>query len=367
MIIKFDVESDLYQQIENLVKEGKYQDIIQFIKIAISNQLQEEKSDEIIEYPINRLSTTLERNQTTPENSLKELEEIKKSLENFQFEKSEINREYDDLIWNFYNRLFPVKIAIYQLAKMLTEKKWADLEEWKEISVKVAQNWYKILREYELENEIKMNERLTIGLPTHEFELKKLKKKNEIIKMQKKIESSKNRFMNQFVGRYNKKTETFEGACFSMGFISGKLIGVNCFVSLTELGKQFALLENPIITNKKFNQVFSNDEVKLIYNKIIPQFKTESQIIKEVINGLKKKTMTSDEIQEIFTEYKKLILGYYSYEPEKLDIDKKKDKIIQARVATMGRLSELKIVDWQVISSVSHYSLNQEKAKLLSL
>ena len=42
MLIKVDVDSDLYKKIENLIKEGKYQDILQFIKISISNQLQEE-------------------------------------------------------------------------------------------------------------------------------------------------------------------------------------------------------------------------------------------------------------------------------------------------------------------------------------
>ena len=44
MIIKLDVDSDQYSEIEKLVKEGKYQDIIQFIKISIANQIQEEKS-----------------------------------------------------------------------------------------------------------------------------------------------------------------------------------------------------------------------------------------------------------------------------------------------------------------------------------
>ena len=46
MIIKLDLESDQYSEIEKLANEGKYQDVIQFIKIAISNQIQEEKSED---------------------------------------------------------------------------------------------------------------------------------------------------------------------------------------------------------------------------------------------------------------------------------------------------------------------------------
>jgi len=363
MIIKIDVKSDQYSQIERLVKNGKYQDIIQFIEVAITNQIQEEGSEK----NFNKQVTDLETTTIQTQNTLDIFSKLQHSLKDFEFYESDIKKEYSDLIWSFYNRLFPVKIAIFQLAKMLEGKSFVDLEEWKESSLELAQNWYKILREYELEKEIKMNERLTIGLPTHKFEILRLSKKSDKIKMQKKIESSKNRFMGQFVGRQNKKTGKFEGACFTMGLISIKIHGDECDVSLTELGKRFALLENPIMISNDFSKVFSNEEVKLIYDEIFPQFKAETQIIKEVIKELKNKTMTSDEIQEIFRRYKKFILEYYSEEPEKLDSKKKEEKIVQARVATMGRLSELKIVDWKVISSISNYSINKEKMSLLNL
>ena len=48
MIIKSDIENEQFLEIENLIKKGKYQDIIQFIKISISNQLQEEKNEGIM-------------------------------------------------------------------------------------------------------------------------------------------------------------------------------------------------------------------------------------------------------------------------------------------------------------------------------
>ena len=207
---------------------------------------------------------------------------------------------------------------------------------------------------------------MTIGLPTHTFELALVKKKSEKIKLQRKIESSKNRFANQFVGRYNKKNNAVEGACFAMNLISVKISGGRCLVSLTELGKKFAVLDNPMF-NEDFTKIFSDEEVKLIYEEILPQFKTEYQIIQDVVNELKQKTLTTDEIQEIFHGYRKLIFEYTSDNPEKLDDKQKKDKIIQTRVATMGRLAELKIVNWEIINSVSNYSLNREKMSLLDL
>ncbi|AFS80038.1 hypothetical protein NKOR_00600 [Candidatus Nitrosopumilus koreensis AR1] len=45
MLIKVDIDSDLYKKIEDLVKDGKYDDLYDFIKIALNNQIQEEQSE----------------------------------------------------------------------------------------------------------------------------------------------------------------------------------------------------------------------------------------------------------------------------------------------------------------------------------
>ena len=371
MLIKFDIDSDLYKQIENLIKDGKYSDVIQFIKVATNNQLQEEKAGN------NPIKLIDESGKSFSENIgdimkgtiIEEQERLKKSLSEFVINESEIEKKDVDFIWSFYNRLFPVKIAIFQLANLVTPNEpWVDLDEWKETAVSMAQDWCRVLKENEIAEEIRMNEKLTIGLPTHPMELDKVKGKRMKAKLERKIASSKSRFMEQFVGRYNKKNDTFEGACFGMGLISVKITGTSSLVSLTDLGKEFALLENPIIHNRKMLHAFSNEEIKLIYKEIIPQFKAEQQIIKDVINELKNKSLTSDEIQKIFEGYKKFIFEYYSTEPEKLDAKKREEKITQSRVATMGRLSELKIVNWEIKErGISHYSLNQEKCQFLGI
>ena len=43
-----------------------------------------------------------------------------------------------------------------------------------------------------------------------------------------------------------------------------------------------------------------------------------------------------------------MIFEYTSDKPEELDDKQKKDKIVQARVATMGRLAELQKVKWTI-------------------
>jgi len=370
MIIKLDVDSDQYSEIEKLVKEGKYQDIIQFIKISIANQIQEEKSGNDEPIKLEKLSEVINVINNEFKKSHKELEKV---LNETTFENSEMKKDEEPFIWSFYNRFFPIKIIIDQIANMIKQNEpWVSLEDLQDNATSNAQEWYKFLKEKEIEKELKSNQKLTVGLPTHPYELEKPGiKKREKNKLEKKIISSKSRYRDQFIGRYNKKNEKFDGACFRMGLITAKIIGVKSFVSLTKLGKEFALEKNPIIENKEISKIFSDEEVKLIYKKIISQFNVEKQIVEDIISELKQRTMTSNDIQKIFEGYKKLIFEYYPIDTEKLKKDevekKKEEKITQTRVATMGRLSELKIVEWKIISSISHYSLNEEKIRLLGL
>jgi hypothetical protein len=367
MIIKSDIENEQFLEIENLIKKGKYQDIIQFIKISISNQLQEEKnegtgknnSDDISE-EISKKEGLEERQQVFQE-SLKHLKLIKaKNSINF---KKEV-----DFIWNFYNRFFPVKLSIVNLAQLITpEKPYCNLDEWQIAATEMGQTYRKILEEFDEEMDHKRDKKISIALPTHSSILNGIKRKGLRQKTEKKMNSSKNKFSNQFVGRYNVTKEFFEGAPFAMGLISFEKSGNNFLISLTNLGKEFASLQNPILNGDYFN-IFSNEEVELIYRKIIPQFKKEKEIIEKIIKKLKNEELTSNELDKsIFSEYKELILKCSSDKPKKSDDEYVNKKIIEARIGTMGRLSELKIVNWKMVNGTSYYSLNEEKMNLLGL
>lgn len=374
MLIKFDLESDLFKHIEELIKAGKYEDILQFIKIAISNQLQEEKAgtqvhevfeESYVSQPSKLAAEIGEQNKIIQAH----LEDLLKNISHVKLPVSDFEQEEISLIWSFYNRFLPIKIIIYQLADSVSpEQPWFDLEELRETAVIIAQDWCRVLKEYESEKQISRNKRLSIGLPLHPVELENLKRKKDVRKMENKITSGKKRFMNQFIGRYYKNDETFGGACFELGLISVKLAGNRGLVSLTELGKELAILENPILHERNFDKAFSNQEMKLIYKKIIPQFKLEKRLVDDVVNKLKIKKLGAKDTDPIFGEYEKEILEFYFNEPEKLTIKRKEEVVVQSRVATMGRLAELGIVNWDVDrSGYSHYSLNKEKAAFLGL
>ena len=373
MIIKFVVGSDLYKKIQELIQDGKYDDIHQFIKIAIDNQIQEEHGG--FEHASEKM--VLEENsisQTTDELSRLEKashdiwEELEEKLKELKSEVSDLTPEKEELIWSFYNRFLPIKIVILRLAKLISlDRPWIEIEDLQESALRFAQQISKQLRDYEDENRITRNAKLSVGLPLSEADLKGLRKKSEIRKMTAKIDSSKKRFKNQFVGRYIKKDETFEGICFSMGLMNVKMANNVCFVSITDLGKEFALLENPVLSELKFERSLSDPEIRFIFKNILPRFPTENRIVHQVIDAISHKgELNSKQLEPIFYEHKEVLFQFYSKDPRNLTNKRKEDIIVQTRVAAMGRLSELRIVKWNINKvGISEYTLIQENIGLL--
>jgi hypothetical protein len=184
------------------------------------------------------------------------------------------------------------------------------------------------------------NKKLSTGLPASNLELLGLrgtakKKKDD------KIIRGRIRFMDQIVGKYVARDRSFSGSCFDLGLIGVKLDNQTCHVSLTELGREFALLENPILDRDSYESAFSDKEVRFIFHKLYSRFPLESKIIKKIVETLKKDTLTSSQIDVIFK-------------------DEKRNFLTEERIATMGRLSELQLVNWDIDNKgKSIYSLNQ--------
>lgn len=355
MLIKIDIERDLFKQIEKLVVDGKYEDFYQFLKVAISNQLQEEKSE-----------TT--PNEKTFENPLdvklnKIRQDLQQRITNLLSEvplvESEILLIPKVLIWSFYTRFFPVKVVTRKLLTMLySEKKWVKLVNLQDEAFFSAEAISDDLRGYEDDYNLPRNEKISTGLPLPKSELHGLrgnKKKNK----EEKLKASKIRFQEQIVGKViNKTPSDFSGACFEMGLMRVKIESDVCFITLTEDGYEFALLENPILDSNEYNRSFSNKEIQFIKEKIIPKFELENKLVNRILKQLKIKELSAEDVEKIFEKEK---LEYYrnSILNEK-DKQKLTNSIPSERVATMGRLSELRIINWKINKQgQSEYSLGK--------
>ena len=227
-----------------------------------------------------------------------------------------------------------------------SQKRWIELGEFQEQGFEFAERIAFKLKEVEINENIPRNKKLSTGLPTPKLELIGLhgisKRKKE-----EKLHRGKTRFIEQIIGKDNTKDQGFSGACFELGLLGVKYDEGLCYVSLTELGKQFALLENPILDKEILIIPFSDSEIQFILKKIYPRFRLEAKTVHRIVDWLKQEKLTSNQLDQLFK-------------------DANRKYFMKERIATMGRLSELQIVDWKIDrQGKSHYTLNQAKISLL--
>jgi hypothetical protein len=346
MLIKIDVDSDLLEKIESLVKQGKYQDIYQFVKISLNNQIQEESANTEKTLSSEKEESALQIHQ----HIVQKQQDLMRMLSDVPLEKSQIPPPIQSLIWSFYNRFFPVKIIVNQLAIMMgTQNTWIELSQLHDTAYGFAESLSSKLREYEESHNLVRNQKISTGLPTPISEGNK-GRGFQRQKMQSKVIASKIRFIEHFIGKLTSKSPPFEfkGACFELGLMGVKVEGTTCLVTLTSLGRDFALLENPILDHDQYDGVFSDAESDFIVEKIISQFKLENKIVTKILDEIyTKNQLIADDIDEIFV---KEYLEYHKKEkPKNLkELNSFEKEIVRIRVATMGRLSELSKVKWTI-------------------
>ena len=341
MIIKVDIDSDLFSKIEKLVNNGKYQDIYQFVKIALNNQILEENS-------LDETKRKIPSTQSLRNIIEKKTMDIARLLSDIPLDKTEIPSMPSTLIWSFYNRFFPIKLTLRHILYSLSpEKKWLELSDIQEEAFSYAESVSESLKNYEEENNLPRNKKLSTGLPSPKSELSGLRGTKRK-KKESKLHASKIRFQEQFVGKISKKIDhyTFSGACFEMGLIRVKMDGDSCLISLTENGSKFAIMENPILDSEDHAHAFYKEEVQFILDKIISRFELENKIVDIILKEIKNKDLTSKEIEKIFFNEK--MKFYKDTIKSKDDEERLLKEVPQQRVSTMGRLSELRLVNWQI-------------------
>lgn len=404
MIIKINLDPDTLKKIREAVVSGGFLNEHDFVRMAINNQLEDVPENlfkDISESPDSEESEKIGFKKLDHE-QLKQFSE-KKILEN---KESSISLPIQHmlygpsaagLIWFFHNRFLPVKFVIYELARTMFEEKshWIYLNQFKESVSDIAVEFSDKLETINVKNN---DLKLTTGFPVSYTKLqtrhgnRKLKKirgkENKKIWLADRLNSGKKRFADQFVGKPVKKGDgiTFSGAIYEMGLISVMKVDKEWKITLTEKGQKFLSIENPVldIISSNLNQntvenIFSKEEVDFIFEKIIPLFPVESDIIHQIMREKVGFVYTSNDIRKMIYEHKLTYLEeilsdeqivhfkqIYKNDFESTDeegifavlADKHSD--IQAAVL-IRRLSELGITQLTIQHNESEYTLKVHK------
>jgi hypothetical protein len=394
-----DITSAESKQIESIVEE---------------KQVQEFVAPTVSEEPI---STQQLRAATKAQDSWNllcaELEDTKSYIDGMQI-PSKIPADSlpsDDypLIWSFYSRFLPVKIVMTALADMIsdTQTEMVNYKHFREIAYEASLGLAEILKQYETKWKIKRNEKLSTGLPLATFGL-------DMTNMEKqaKVKASKERFLEHFVGmkkeswvkRQNDEKSKkknglafFDGALNAMGLVyfkaekieggpsksNKKKTEYEIKIGLTRLGADLVGLGNPILENyqrEHWKNALADGEIEFLFNEIIPKFPLEHKLVNKTVNMLNVvQEKSSDNYlipKNLNTEFDTIIREWLqknndnSYFNTITKIRSDAAMITPWRVATMGRLGEMKIADWKLEKGTGksrfypHQSLTEKISQL---
>lgn len=302
----------------------------------------------------------------------------KKFIESIQIKEPKDVIKYDDypLLSGFYSRILPVKIVLTTLGHLLERKKDTkiELKDLRVYAYDIVEEIAETLSKYENEHKTRRNKKMSTGLP----------KKGSIDKDEEKIAMAQKRFKDQFVGKVRKSRRLemnhFEGALSALGLVYAFEKDSKTYVSLTKLGKEFFLMDNPVVEGEYEKGPLTSKESKFILEKLIPQRELEQKFVEVSLAVIKKYQKGTaqpkiykkdfekvthaldDEIKSAaITFLKKNPKAQENYNLNHLDSksDTTKRKITQWRLATMGRLAEMKVVHWRINEKGdSEYSLN---------
>ena len=303
-------------------------------------------------------------------------EEIKKSKEFLTSERlpsveKHIPNNNPPLMNKLYTRIFPSKLVLSILANTIKEEmevngnRWINYEEFRKNCFQEILETSKILKMYEDKEGIQRNKRISTGLPG--FHGKTFEDKEEELKNLKKIESSKERFLEQFVGPTIRSWRQGDGV---VGGILNDL-GLVYFIendnktldiTLSKLGLEFFSYENPILDKQDFTHSISEKEKNFIQENLIPRFDLEKRIVDGVIKKIHKLTkdelLSTDDIDMIIDKVKSKWFSEKKNESVAEEMSVRRadvDYWQNIRISIMGRLAEIGTVEWIIKEKLSKY------------
>ncbi|MCB2221557.1 MAG: hypothetical protein KQI35_14255 [Bacteroidetes bacterium] len=274
MKLLVEIDQRFFEIVKHLIKQGNYDNISQFVSIAIENQLSLEKEDvggidiisgdkgkvkEIYKEYIKQESIARDQtsaydrelSETIPSTIGLDIKSIgnedAKPVNPPNYKETVLYVEdgmgrFESWIWGQINKILPIKIGLRALIKLLSGEEWVDIAKFYEFATDNAISYQRLFVDYEMSNKVLRDQKFSSGLPSQDRE------------------KSIDRFKNHFLVK-KRKDGKIDGALGIFKFTNIKEAeDGRIYVGITKAGIDFALLENPIIDRNEYAQKFTTDE-----------------------------------------------------------------------------------------------------------
>lgn len=236
-----EIEPASYEKIQELVQEGRYDSVEQFLRVAAQNQLAIERSEGDDEQTTSNPEPELEKPEfhwgySPPQNI--------PTRPAFNDDRDEI------LLFSQYYRFFPLKCVLYKLAEVTSEH--GGSVPLAEARTYVAETIWPIREavvEWEKENDIKKQNRKSTGFP-------------------KDKDQSMMRYIDHYLGKVKTQKGRPAGFGHDLGYISFQDTGSDWEVQLTPAGSRFVKITNPLLENGPTAPTLSDQEQAFIISTI---------------------------------------------------------------------------------------------------
>lgn len=300
----------------------------------------------------------------------------------------EIKSDAWPLLWNYYSRILPAKITIMVMADIMRKNNDTQIlldEENKEHIYDVIEKLSTKIREDEKrrgkeEKNLNRTNKISTGLPKPGNSNEKL----SVGEMKTRYNTIA-RYKDRIIGKPRKDREFgdeyFDGLLSALGLIRIFREDKKIYITLTEEGKKFCLYENPVL-NGDYKYAFSREESKFIITKLISQRTLEYKLMQTAVEVVKSYSGENESkaapiVKSLDSRFKSAIEEYLRKEKDQIIVknlsqtilsttekienensklqpkDKKQTPIEAYRVAIMGRLSEMGVLNWTIENDAS--------------
>ena len=295
------------------------------------------------------------------------------------------------LLYTHYSRIFPAKIGLFALGELMRQTKstMINFEEFTKKAYDIAEeiSQKQITRET-MNKKLKRASKISIGLPKP-YNLDDITPEQAI---------KEQRYKDKIFGKVRKSKEGlvhFEGLMAALDIIKIFQTKDEIQITFSKKGKEWYMMDNPVFRGVGDSTTFSDNEKEFAIEHLIKDRELETLLIEKSKNLIKNSDVISDEIGRLDEVFYDEIKNFAKSSPDSkfndrlnsmirntdeinannksieeeiknndgvTEINSLKDNIKQTpvqavRIATLGRMTELSIINWDSIGKKSIYTI----------